>query len=121
MSFVASMVAFEARLGNKPGIPIIDEVFDYLDGTNLLAAQYYLSRMMAKARESWRTVTTAIMTHLGPAFFGNYRFKGMAVHYLTGRSSIDLNDKIAKMLLLRSELRSQDKANDYERHLLHYH
>ena len=121
LSFVASLVAFEARLGAKPGILIIDEVFDYLDGTNLLAAQYYLSQMMAKAKEGGRTVTTVIMTHLDPAFFGNYSLKGMAVHYLTGRSSIDLNDKIAKMLLLRSELSSQGKANDYERHLLHYH
>ena len=65
LSFVASMVAFEARLGNKPDIPIIGEVFDCLDGTNLLAAQYYLSQMMAKAKKRGRTVTTAIMTHLG--------------------------------------------------------
>lgn len=121
LTFVASLIAFEARLVNKPGILVIDEVFDYLDGANLLAVQYYLSRMMREVKASERTVIPIIMTHLDPAVFVNYSLKGMSVHYLTGRSGIDLNDNIAKMLLLRSELKGQGESNDYEKYLLHYH
>lgn len=120
LSFIASLIVFESSLGRKPGILIIDEVFDYLDGANLLAVQYYLSQMIKEMKNKGKQIFPIIMTHLDPAVFGNYSLKGMAVHYLTNKSKIDLDDNIVKMLQLRSTLQDTDKA-DFEKYLLHYH
>lgn len=123
LSFVVSLIVFESKIGRKPGMLIIDEVFDYLDGANLLAAQYYLSCFLQRMKLKGMDVVPIIMTHLDPAVFSNYNFKGMAVHYLTSKSRIDLDDKIVQMIQLRSQLRSQQNPNaeDYEKYLLHYH
>lgn len=120
--FVASLVVFESSLGKKPGILIMDEVFDYLDGANLLAAQYYLSNMIKKVKDEDKIVFPIIMTHLDPAVFANYCFKGMVVHYLTSKSIIDLNDKVVKLLLLRGILKDTNDSdvNDLEKFLLHF-
>ena len=121
--FVTSLMAVESRLGRKPGILVIDEVFDYLDGANLLAVQYYLSQMIKKVKDEGKVVIPIIMTHLDPAVFANYCFKGMAVHYLTNKSKIGLDDSMAYLLLVRSQLRKNNDSmlNDFESHLLHYH
>lgn len=124
LSFVASLVSFESSLNKKPGILIMDEVFDYLDGTNLLAAHYYLSRMIEQIKSEKKIIFPIIMTHLDPAVFSNYCFKGMAVHYLTNKSSIIYpNDRIVKLLILRGILKEEKDqyAENLEKHLLHYH
>lgn len=119
--FVSSLISFECLLKNKPAILIIDEVFDYLDGANLLAAQYYLAKMIENVKKDGKELIPIIMTHLDPMVFSTYRFKRMAVHYLTNRSTIDLNDKIAKLLILRSALRDdKSKQNEIAKYLLHY-
>jgi len=123
LSFVVSLIVYESQLGRNSGILIIDEVFDYLDGANLLAAQYYLSQFLQRMKRNGRDVVSIIMTHLDPAVFSNYNFRGMAVHYLTSKSKIDLDDCIVKMIQLRSQLKSQKDAytENYEKYLLHYH
>lgn len=119
--FVSSLIRFECLLKNKPAILIIDEVFDYLDGANLLAVQYYLAKMIENVKVDGKVLIPVIMTHLDPIVFSTYRFKKMAVHYLTNHSTINLNDRIVKLLILRSDLRN-DKAKQDEiaKYLLHY-
>lgn len=125
--FVASLVSFESSVESKPAILIIDEVFDYLDGGNLLAAQYYLSKMITLMKSQHKIFFPIIMTHLDPAVFSNYYTKGMKVHYLTSYSSIASisSDKIVNLLILRSELKKKDRndvlAGNIEKHLLHYY
>ena len=46
LSFVANLIAFSTKVKNKPSILVIDEIFDYLDGANLLAVQFYLSALV---------------------------------------------------------------------------
>lgn len=123
LSFVISLLAFETSINKKPSILLIDEVFDYLDGTNLLAAHYYLSQMIANIKKKNKNVFPIIMTHLDPVVFSNYCFKGMAVHYLTNKSNIDLNDRIVKLLVLRGILKesNDNDANNLEKYLLHYY
>ena len=123
LSFVSSLVVFESILSKKPGILIMDEVFDYLDGCNLLAAQYYLSNMIKRIKSENKIAIPIIMTHLDPAVFANYCFKGMAVHYLTNKSIIDLKDKIVRLLILRGDLKETNDSNaeNLEKYLLHYH
>lgn len=125
--FVASLVSFESSVESKPAILIIDDVFDYLDGANLLAAQYYLAKMISLMKSQNKIFFPIIMTHLDPAVFSSYYTKGMKVHYLTSYSSItDISsDKIVKLLILRSDLKEKDRnhvlAGNIEKHLLHYY
>lgn len=125
--FVASLVSFESSVESKPAILIIDEVFDYLDGANLLAAQYYLAKMISLMKSQNKIFFPIIMTHLDPAVFSNYYINGMKVHFLTSYSSTtDISsDKIVKLLILRSELKEKDSndvlAGNIEKHLLHYY
>lgn len=121
--FVASLVAFESMMNKKPAILIMDEVFDYLDGANLLAAQYYLSKIFEIIKGNNKTVVPIIMTHLDPAVFSTYRFKKMAVHYLTNKSKIYLSDYVVKLLFLRGNMNRNNHpaCNDLEKHMLHYH
>lgn len=124
LTFVVNLAVVEAALKNKPGILVIDEVFDYLDGSNLLAAQYYLSVLIRSIHDVGKIIFPIIMTHLDPVVFSNYYFKKMKVHYLTNKSKIDLNDNLVKLLVLRSKLhRAGDKkdADDLEKYLLHYY
>ena len=124
--FVSSLIKFESLVETKPALLVIDEIFDYLDGTNLLAAQYYLSKMVSRFNNEKKIVFPIVMTHLDPAVFVNYCMKGMKVHYLTNKSTInDLSsDRIVQLLILRSVLKQSEKkelAANVEKHLLHYY
>lgn len=121
--FVANLIAFSISIKNKPSILIIDEVFDYLDGTNLLAVQYYLSQILSRIKAEDNTTFPILMTHLDPAVFSSYHFKGMAVHYLTNTSNINLDDKLVKLLQLRTALKQDANpfVGDLEKYLLHFH
>lgn len=50
---------------------LLDEVFDYLDDANTIAAQYYLSQFVSKRTDD---VYVAILTHLDPKYFRSYIF-----------------------------------------------
>lgn len=121
--FVANLIAFSISVKNKPCILIVDEVFDYLDGTNLLAVQYYLSQFLNRIKSDGNIVFPILMTHLDPAVFSSYHFKGMAVHYLTNMSDINLNDKFVKLLQLRSTLKQSGNplGGELEKYLLHFY
>jgi len=52
-------------------ILIIDEVFDYLDDANTMAAQYYLSNIL---NDNTGNIYIVLLTHLNPFTFRNYVF-----------------------------------------------
>lgn len=56
-------------LKNKSNILLIDEVFDYLDDANILAAQYYLSDLLKYAKKEKIELIIGIFTHLSPKYF----------------------------------------------------
>ena len=124
--FVASLISFESSVGSKPAILIIDEVFDYLDGANLLAAQYYLSKMVSLMNCQGKIFFPIIMTHLDPAVFNNYYIKKYKVHYITAYSQITQinSDILVRLLILRSDLKKQKNntlSENIEKYLLHYY
>ena len=123
LSFVANLIAFSTKVKNKPSILVIDEVFDYLDGANLLAVQFYLSRLIKYLKDEGRTVIPIIMTHLDPDVFSTYCFKKMAIHYLTNSSKINMDDDLVKLFQLRTVLKesNDDNVYDLEKYLLHYY
>ena len=102
----------------KKHILIIDEVFDYLDDANILAAQYYLSVMVNKAIKNGIIIYPIIMTHLSPERFINYAFpqKKLNVQYLKQITCVP-NENVKRMLMKRND---STIKNDVSCYLLHY-
>lgn len=72
LTFVSQLIAFSSKISDeKKYILIIDEVFDYLDDANTIAAQYYLSSFL---KEHNNNIYLCLMTHLDPRTFRNYIF-----------------------------------------------
>lgn len=67
MTFYCQLKAFQLTSSTtKPNLLIIDEVFDYLDDANLLAAQYYLTQIF---KENGAKTFVVVLTHLSPRLF----------------------------------------------------
>ena len=49
--FIAKLLRAEVKLHNDNSILIIDEIFDYLDEANLVAAQYYICKFIDNFKE----------------------------------------------------------------------
>lgn len=75
LTFVIQLMAFESIMPkNRPSLLIIDEIFDYLDDANMIAAQYYLSHFIKNIEQD---VYVVILTHVDPANFRSYVFSKM--------------------------------------------
>lgn len=121
LSFVISLTVYEHQFTKNIGILIIDEVFDYLDGSNMLAVQYYLNQFIKNCKSKNKILFPLLLTHLDPSAFSNYYFSKKKIHYLVGPASIGLNSPIVKMLRIRER---QDLSNGYkeeiEKYYIHY-
>lgn len=121
LSFISNLTKFEVEFKKQVGILIIDEIFDYLDGSNMLAVQYYLSQLIGKCKASGKVLFPIIFTHLDPEVFTNYYFKRKKVHYISSFSTIDINSPIVKLLRLRENntLEGTEKE-EIEKYYIHY-
>lgn len=123
LSFIANLTNFEIRFRKNIGILIIDEVFDYLDGSNILAVQYYLVKAIERLKLRNKVLFPIIFTHLDPNLFGNYYFKNQKVHYMIGIPNYNLNSEVARMLSLRESPDISDASvkSAIECYFIHYH
>lgn len=85
--FAAQLLRAEFSSGTKPHIVVIDEVFDYLDDGNLLAAQYLLTQYLRQCKELQSDVYILLLTHLDPKCMDSYVFskKTRSLTYLDDR------------------------------------
>lgn len=121
LSFIVNLTKFERIFTKEVGILIIDEVFDYLDGSNMLAIQYYLTELINACKDKNKVLFPIIFTHLDPAVFSNYYFSKKKIHYISSYAPIDLNSDIVKMLRLRgSNTLSQLELDELGQYYLHY-
>lgn len=76
LTFTIRLMAFSVAMKkNKKYLLLIDEVFDYLDDANMIAAQYYLSNMIKHAKETDEVeLIIGIFTHLNPEHFRSFVF-----------------------------------------------
>ncbi len=117
ITFVALLHRAQNRLRGRNGILIIDEVFDYLDDANLVAVQYYITKMIDRYKEEGRRLYPLILTHLNPHYFKSFVFSKQKIYYLDKRN-INANPAMIKLL------RNREKPSieqDVSKHLLHYH
>ncbi|MBR4689764.1 MAG: ATP-binding protein [Bacteroidales bacterium] len=129
LTFIVRLQVFKAGLRPKKSFfLLIDEVFDYLDDANVLAAQYYLTHLINYAKEIGTTLIVGIFTHLDPKYFRSYTFgkKTLKVSYLkdvTAQASNEMKTFIA----FRQELNHKDEGdekklwNDLSKYCFHYH
>ena len=128
LTFTVRLQAFKASLKPKKAyLLLIDEVFDYLDDANVLAAQYYLTHLINYAEKVGSRLFVGIFTHLDPKYFRSYTFgkKMLKVSYLkdvTARASNEMKTFIA----FRQELNHKDEGdekqlwNELSKHCFHY-
>ena len=76
LTFTIRLMAFSVAMKkNKKYLLLIDEIFDYLDDANMVAAQYYLSGMIEHAKETeGAELIIGIFTHLNPEHFRSFVF-----------------------------------------------
>ena len=129
LTFIVRLQVFKAGLRpNKSYFLLIDEVFDYLDDANVLAAQYYLTHLIKYAKEINSTLIVGIFTHLDPQYFRSYTFgkKMLKVSYLknvTAQASTEMKTFIA----FRQGLNHKDEGDEKQlwialsKYYFHYH
>lgn len=85
--FATQLLRAEFSSGKMPQIVVIDEVFDYLDDGNLLAAQYLLTQHLRQCKELETDVYILLLTHLDPECMDSYVFskKIRSITYLDDR------------------------------------
>ena len=108
----------------KPdNILIIDEVFDYLDDANLVAAQHYVNLFIRQLKSSGRNIYPIILSHINPSYYRTFAFQEMKVYYLQPLRCPYASDNMVRLLRKRDELEDTDKEGykKISRYMLHYH
>lgn len=108
----------------KPdNILVIDEVFDYLDDANLVAAQHYVNTFIRELKDEGKNIYPIILSHINPIYFRTFAFKDMKVYYLNPLQYPDASNNMMKVVRKRFELETQnkEKANLISKYMLHYH
>jgi hypothetical protein len=116
LSFISMLFRAQRNLRKPANILIIDEVFDYLDDANLIAAQYYITTFIREYSEDGKRIYPLILTHLNPTYFKNFAFSKQKVYYLN-KSTIQVNQHLITLLRNREDATIK---NDVDKFLLHY-
>ncbi|WP_298238401.1 hypothetical protein [uncultured Algibacter sp.] len=117
LSFISMLFRAKMKLKKNASILVIDEVFDYLDDANLVAAQYYVTNFIKEYKEKGRKIYPLILTHLNPLYFKNYTFSNQKTYYLD-KSPMQV---IASMRRLIENRKDASIENTVSSKLLHYH
>ncbi len=123
--FLAMLQQARNALVKQNNILIIDEVFDYLDDANLIAAQYYIINFIEEIKAKGGCIFPIILSHLNPNYFKTYAFQDLKVYYLNPHKPM-YSSKMEMLLNRRSELMMADKQNNtftdlISKYLLHFH
>ncbi len=116
ITFITLLFKAQKKLKGPNAILIIDEVFDYLDDANLVAVQYYITKLIKKFKDEGRRLYPLILTHLNPFYFKNFAFNNQKVYFLDKR---DIQSEPAMIKLLRKRNEATIKE-DVSKFLLHY-
>lgn len=107
----------------RDNILIIDEVFDYLDDANLVAAQHYVNIFISELKAKGKNIFPIILSHINPIYYRTFAFRDMKVYYLNPLQYANASDNMMKLVRKRDELERTDKqkADLISRYMLHYH
>jgi len=117
LTFISNIFRAKLALNKNANILIIDEIFDYLDDANLIAAQYYITRFIDEFKADGKRIYPLILTHLNPNYFKTFVFRNQKVYYLD-KSNVEINQHIIRLLRNR---KNDTIADDVSKYLLHFH
>lgn len=103
LCFISHLLKFKIHSKKKRRILIIDEVFDYLDYSNIVACQYYLKKFIDHEKSQGNEIYPWIFTHLDPCVFNSFIFskKIQKNHFLDKTTSVDNDKGICKIIKVR--------------------
>lgn len=111
LTFVISLLKFKIQLRkSKKYLLLIDEVFDYLDDANLIAAQYYLTSLLDISKDN---LFLCLLSHLNPFTFRSYVFsdKKLNIQYL--RETVPTATRpMMGFICFRERMSAEGKAGD---------
>ncbi|MDO5449646.1 MAG: hypothetical protein Q4F30_02025 [Akkermansia sp.] len=125
LTFVAQLILFKSSVADdKKYLLVVDEVFDYLDDANMLAAQYYLSEILKISKGN---IYIVVLTHLNECNFRNYIFNKNKINSVHLDSSAPRGHRpLMEFISFRQKL-EVGAENDKElyikicNNLFHYH
>jgi hypothetical protein len=121
LSFVAQLMKAEFELNGARSILVVDEIFDYLDESNLVAAQFYVSRFIQGFKSRGIEIFPLFLTHLEPSIF-KHAALGIAgmdrVHVLDKANDVSRTRGIALMVRDREDPDVKDYIGKF---FFHYH
>jgi len=121
--FVAQLMKAEFDLTGERAILVVDEVFDYLDECNLLAAQFYVTRFVDRFKANGAEIFPLFLTHLNPDVF-KHSILGLGkgdirkIHLLDKASDSSRRVGIAAMVRVREDAALKPFIG---KHFFHYH
>lgn len=123
LCFVGKLFEAKSKLRKDKSILIIDEIFDYLDDANLIAAQYFLTKFIEQFKSAGKELYVILLTHLDPEYFNTYSFSSKNIIYLSPGGLITNKYKINNILKDRVKCRKDDKPryDIISKYYLHYH
>ncbi len=119
MYFIAAMLHLMYNpFKTKLNVIVIDEIFDYLDGANLLAFQYFMSSLINDCKKYNYKYYFMLFTHLDPNYFKNFILnKNVKVSYFD-TPLLSEESSYERMLYNRDDCVNKDFFSKY---YLHYH
>lgn len=123
--FLANLYSAKSKFTKTNNILIIDEVFDYLDEANMMAAQFYITRFIKSLHKEGKNIFPVILSHLNPDYYSqHYSFKDLKVYYLKPLPHPHASDNMVKLLRSRKVLAQaagQGAEDDISKYMLHFH
>ncbi len=103
LCFITQFLRFELNTKRGSSILIIDEIFDYLDYSNLIACQYFLSKLITNYKDSGRKIFPIILTHLDPGVVNSFVFSKALQknHFLDKCTEVNRGAGLYKIILAR--------------------
>lgn len=123
LTFLANLYKAKSQLTKEYNVLIIDEVFDYLDDANLMAAQYYVTKFIKELRNEGQHIFPVILSHLNPDYYRQCAFKDMKVYYLSPLPHPHASDDMMKLLRERKKLADAAGGGNEEnisKYMLHF-
>lgn len=123
LNLLGHLVEASRKLNKTDNILIIDEVFDYLDDANLIAAQHYINLFIRQLKDEGRNIYPIILSHINPSYYRTFAFRSMKVYYLNPLQYPTASDNMLKLVRKRDELDSKNKddADKISKYMFHYH
>lgn len=105
--FIGKLLEAKLKLKKNKSILIIDEIFDYLDDANIIAAQYQLLKIIEEFKNNKKELYLFLLTHLDPCYFKAYTINKKQIFYLNKKADVSNKYQINNLIKKRKEYKKE--------------